>query len=241
MIFFFKKKPIVLHCFTDREEVLGFAPIQKTLKFIPDWWKQLPKVSSKNSTMPVYSTMKLCVGFTDYYKLGVTMPMWCDLALEIGKQGSDYYKYQFSDHRSEIQTHPPAQHNNHFAVKDYQHIKIVTPWAFHCEEDINFMAMEPTWSFMKFETMRTLPGVVSYKHQSGTNINIMIKRTEEKQNILLPFLEPVYHVFPISDRPIKLVVTADINMYDKCRTKNYMSTFVDKYKSNIKARKAAES
>jgi hypothetical protein len=237
MIFFFKKKPIELVCVTKSTEVLQHAPIQKANKFIPDWWKQLPQKFRPPNKIFDMSTMKHCTGFVDYYTNGVMIPMWCDLALRIGPIGTDLYEYQFADRISKLTPHNPKQYGNHFDKEHFQHLKIISPWVFSCKEDIKFLNTEPTWTFIRFPTLRALPGIVNYKHQGGTNINIMVYRTEQEQQFVVPFLEPMYHIIPMSDRPIKLILSDDKQECEKIASKSYASTFVNKYKTNLYARK----
>ena len=234
MIFFFKKKPIVLHCATKRTEVLQLAPIQRASKYLPGWWKELPDSVRTPDNLHAITTMKGCVGFKDHYSRGVMLPMWSDLALEIGPLGTNDYRYQFSDLRSEISTHPAYQHNNTFETSKYQHLKFRSPWVFVCEEETEFLFMSPLWSFMFFSTMRLLPGTINFKYQ-GSNINFMVERLEAQQNIQIPFLEPLVHIVPLSDRPIKLIVSDDPKIIKKGQDISYRSKFINKYNANIRA------
>lgn len=237
MIFFFKKKPIVLHCVTNRAEVLEFAPIQRANKFLPKWWKDLPNTARQPNKDHDIPTMKYCTGFVDHYNTGVIIPLWCDLSLRIGAIGSGAYRYQYSDKCSEIHQHSSIQYGDGFDTENYQHLKLVSPWMFYCEEEIKFLFVEPTWSLIRFPTLRLLPGLVNYKHQPATNINFMVWRLENDQEILLPFLEPLCHIAPMSDRPLKIVLSGDEDLYKKVALNLYTSKFVNKYRANILAKK----
>ena len=41
MFFFFKRKEIVLDCFTHRPDTYEYFPIEKSTKHFPQWWKDL--------------------------------------------------------------------------------------------------------------------------------------------------------------------------------------------------------
>ena len=240
MIFLFKKKPVVLYCVTARPELLEYAPVCRVSKTLPKWWKDLSPVVREPGQIHEVSTMKHCVGFTNLYKTGAVIPMWADLALEIGPIGTTSYKYQYSDGQSEIHTHGPHQHNAHYLPTEYQHLKLLSPWVFSCDEKIDFLMMEPSWSFIKFKTLRLLPGQIDYYNQPGTHINLMAQRTTEAQQIMIPFLEPLCHVIPLTNRPLKIILSDDKKLFDKIFIKGYTSKFVGKQKANSEARKAAK-
>ena len=240
MIFFFKKKPIELLCISKSPPVLEYAPVKKANKFIPQWWKDTPSSIHSPGAIHKSPTMKHCSGFVDYYNAGLIIPLWCDLALRIGPRGTMEYEYHFSDKASSITSHAPQQHNNYYNQFEYQHLKINSPWAFFCKENIKFVVTEPTWSFIKFKTIRALPGILNYKYQSGTNINLMLHRENDYQDILIPFLEPMLHIIPISDRPLKLTLSDDIKQYSNVATKGYGSKFVNKYRANFLVQKENE-
>ena len=67
MLFIFKKKPVVLDCFTCNPTAL-LHPISNSVRHIPEWWKKIGKVRNEEIynqhgvEVPV-STMKNCVGF----------------------------------------------------------------------------------------------------------------------------------------------------------------------------------
>lgn len=240
MIFLFKKKPIVLTCITDNHHAMTMAPVQRAIKFIPDWWKSLPSSYKIDDDFYSSATMKHCAGFVDLYKNGVITPMWSDLALEIGQRGSTFYRYQFSDGRSNAVQHISKQYQNYFDESKYQHLKIVSPWLFYCDEEINFMFSGVTWSSLRFSTITTLPGVINFKYQSSANINLLIRRTDQVQEILIPFHEPVCHIIPLSDRPLKLVLSNDDKLFKERKTLSSRSTFLRAYDTNKKAWKKFE-
>lgn len=240
MMFFFKKKPVVVHCVTDEAGIFKFAPVQKASKFLPDWWKKLPKEVEAPSNDCPQPTMKRCIGMLNMYKTGFIIPMWTDLSLTVGQEGSDWCRYRFADEKSNCSFHNPVQHGYFFDPLKYQHIKIVCPWSFVCDEPLPFLLMEPTWSFMKHNTMRQLPGVVEFKYQTSTNMNFMIKRTAEDQRILIKFLEPMAHLIPITDRPIDFRLSYDPEFCDRIHHINHRCSFRNGYSIRRKTREENE-
>jgi len=229
MIFFFKKKKLVLNCVTDRQDVATYAPIKHAHAFYPDWWKTLPKTYQVPDVAADIATMKLCVGMRDLFQHGFIMPMWSDLNVDIGEIGTDYYRYQFADTSSVIQEHP-AQQRVGFADNNlYQHLKIASPWRLQCEEDVPFIWLEPTWNKQNLTQYTFLPAVLEYKYQHATHINLLFTRNVQgTSRVTFSFREPLVHVTPITERELDIRVIEDANLYR--RLAPLRSSFVNDYK-----------
>jgi len=205
-VFWKKKKEIVLNCYTNRAEVYNFFPVVQAKKAIPKWFKDIPapKFKEIEDQNLKNHNLKLCPAFIDYFKNGISMPLWSDLFIRIGAKNTLDYRWQYSDKRSDIEYHSPEQINNHFDPLFYQHLKITSPWLFSCEEDISFLAVEPGWQFDVLNTARILSGVISFKYQSETNINMFITRGEKETDLLFPAGMPIYHYFPLTERKVTI-------------------------------------
>jgi len=235
-------KPITLHCYTSRADVYNFSPIQKASKFIPDWWKNTPKTTIDTDRLFSTPTIKTCAGFTGLYKKGFIIPMWSELALEMGKVNSNYYKYQYSDNISNIDQHDPQQRGPAYPPEKYQHLKIISPWQFVCNEDIDFSLTEPTWNIDTPEIVKILPGVVNYKYQSATNINTIWTRQDENVVYTIDHNQPLAHIIPLTEKQVNLklhlISPADFaNLSDIGRPLN----FLNNYFKNKKILKAVEA
>jgi hypothetical protein len=55
---------------------------QPAHKFIPQWWKTLPK----QQPYPEQQTVKVCPSFPDFFSQGYIIPMWTDLAVSYDKK-----------------------------------------------------------------------------------------------------------------------------------------------------------
>ena len=210
-MFFIPKKKLVLHCYTNILELPEVAPIAKANKFFPEWWKKLPKTYSAPKSISLHSTMKSCSGLIDLYSKGIVIPMWSDVDINIGEIGTKDYYYEFRDQESNMGIHDPAQRGDYLPEKEYQHLKISSPWKFYCEENVDFIFMEPTWNLENLSCIKILPGVVNYKYQHNTDVNIMVTRKQEKFGLEIPFLHPIAHIIPIDNREIELKVHYDID------------------------------
>ena len=236
-MFWQKKKEIVLNCYTSRADVYNYFPVVEAKKKIPSWFKKLANPSFKNIDRQLSdpTTLKQCVGFVEYFKKGFMLPMWSDLALEIGAKNTLDYSWQYSDLKSEMSTHHPEQTNCQFDPKLYQHLKLASPWYFSCEEDISFLAVEPGWQFDLLGSIRVLSGIVDFKYQASTNINIFCLRQEKEEIILLKAGMPLYHFIPLTDRKIvlKTHLVSD-EQFEKIGSKVTPITFIRHYEERKK-------
>lgn len=206
--FNFLRKDTIIDFYTDRADVFNFSPIQRAGRFIPTWWKELPKTSqSLNNPLVSSSTMRQCVGFTDLFSQGFMLPLWSDVAITIGKQqeqSQHSYHYRFADSRSEIEHHGEFQWNRAYPLTHYQHLKLLSPWRGVCKEDIKFLAIQPTWNIENPEDIFIVPGAVSFKYQCGTNINLFYKRKLEDAQYILEHDQPLLHYIPLTEKRIKI-------------------------------------
>ena len=238
MIFLFKKKELHLDVFTYRPEVLEYYPVDYASKFYPEWWKKLPKEYEEEGKFWPTSTMKRCVGFTDYYRNGIVVPLWSDLAIKTHPLS---FNWQFSDRKTQIQVHQYEQMQGYLDPNQYSHAKIVTPWALVCKEDVNFVWTQPTWNFERVSDIIIPPAVVNYKHNSGTNINVFFDKREEKK-FIIPAGQPMVNMIPATER--RLVIhkhLVDEPEFLKKSISSYESTFVNKYRNNKSITESNES
>jgi hypothetical protein len=199
ILFKFPQKKIVLDCFTHLEHVLTTAPIVPATKLLPEWWKALPRTYT--TPQGEHSTMRSCVGMTDYYKASIVMPLWSDMRINI--KSPTEYNWKFSDGLSNAVYHEVDKQAAGF-LPEYAHIKITSPWYLKTKENIQWVWSHPTYAFPNSHEIATLPGVVNYKHQSTSNINIFVFAKKE-QTIFIPQGQPLVHMIPMSDRKVKIV------------------------------------
>lgn len=238
--FNFVKKDIVLHCYTSRAEVFNYAPIKKASNYIPEWWKALPKTHREHpEALHVLPTMKLCVGFTNLFAQGFILPLWSEVAIKVGKQTdqpSQDYSYQFADLTSQMGHHAAWQSNDAYPSNQYQHLKIISPWALVCDEDIAFMQLQPVWNFSKPEEVFIPPGVLNFKYQSATNINMFYKRQAQDIVHTLEFGQPMSHLVPLTERKVRLELhLVSDEDFKKLDAKNKRLSFFGKYRQNKNA------
>lgn len=202
-MFFFKKKEVVLDCFTARSDVYSYFPIQPASKLIPDWWKKLPTNYTTNG-LDENPTMKGCAGFIDYYSEAISIPLWTDIAFRT-IQANQSVQWLCSDRLTPVHSHDLIQIGDYLSNNrsKYIHVKITSPWMLSCKKDIKFLFSGNTWSFDNPQDVIIPVGAVNYKYQNSVNINMLLF-FNNIQTFKLTAGIPLIHLFPITDKKIKL-------------------------------------
>jgi hypothetical protein len=201
MFHFLRPSTLVLDCFTYDPSVITNSPVDNAITHLPEWWKKLPKEYAAPNGVHSLGTMKHCSGFVQYYAKSIALPMWSDLTIKIGADKE--YKWQFSDGVSEAAIHPPGQRGSYLPESRYAHLKIKSPWAFNTKKDLNWVWSHPIYSFENPEEFMVVPGVIEFKHQNGTNINIVFDRTSPRK-ININFNQVLAHLTPMTDKKVKI-------------------------------------
>jgi hypothetical protein len=228
MIFLFPKKSIVLDCFTFDELILQTAPITSAIKHTPDWWRKLPSSVKHTDGFTFTSTMKNCVGMTDYYKDSVAIPLWSSLQLEV--KGTQY-RWQFSDGRTNANIHPKSQSAG--LLPNHGNMKIISVWHLKTQEDVNWVWSQPLYSFEEpISDLKIMPGIFNFKFQKSTNINIMIPLNQEKIYTINQG-QVLVHLTPMTDKKIKIKRHL-ISKQEFDSMSQQQITFVNSYRNIIK-------
>lgn len=175
--------------------------------------KTLPEGATKGNHQKRES-LKGCVGLRDYYKNGFCIPLWSDMELGVfpssGERGVSPEQgpgvdYDAADGYSKCYFHRPAQWEHVFNKEKYAHIKLGSPWLVRCDEDVKFHLGPPAWEFYRIDKRcHILSGVVEFKYQTTSNVNLMIEREAEPYYFLLEAGTPMLHGIPLSERSVKV-------------------------------------
>jgi hypothetical protein len=234
-MFFFRKKSIVVDCFTAISGAMEYAKPKNAAEFIPQWWKDLPKTYVDDNSFYPNATMRSCSGFIDLYKRGIIMPAWCDISVEIGKKGTYGYRWQFSDDHYNAAFHDARQIDKNFNSEEYAHIKLMSPWAFRTTDKTYFSFQAPAWNMLYNFNYKILNGVLEFKNQPSTHVNMLFKRKNENYIENIKYKTPLAHLVPLSDKKIKLkhhlVSKSEFNSFDNPRIK-FIQNYNEIKKSN---------
>ena len=228
-MFFFKKKSITVDAFTYLPHVYEFFEIKKAIECAPNWWKVLPNTYDESRKQGLFfpvSTLKRCQGFVELYKTGFIMPMWTDVIIETHESGQ--YTYQAADGTDFIITHNSKQFGE--TIRQFHiHMKFNSPWLLSEKTGVKFLWTEPTWNnVLPNVGIRVLPGIVEYKYQGSTHVNMFVPK--KTQRIEIGANDPLVHIIPVSDNDVTLKNhLVDDKEYIKIRSKSQGVFFLKKY------------
>lgn len=202
MFHFFKKKKIVLDCFTNIPAVYDNCKIDYGSRYYPEWWKETPKVFNNSNTI------KTCRGFIDYYKSGIVIPSWFEADLHLyEKDNADnkWFSMKYSNDYVDLsQSHDSIQFLG-FAQNYGKNIKIKSPWAFKTKADIGFVWTQPIWSNREsFRHFSLLPAVMNFKYQHHTHINFFVELSDSPITITIPPLTPLVMLHPLTEEKVEI-------------------------------------
>lgn len=201
---FLKKKKITLHCYTFRSDVYHGAPIVHANRMLPDWWSNLPMPHIDLQTLEGRPNMRGCSGFTSMFGKGVMIPLWSDLLIDMTPEGDTGYRWSFADNETHAVAHETYQRGEYLPEEKYSHMKIDSPWAFHCDEDIDWVWQQPAWNFDNPEEVLVPPAIVNYNQFSDTNLNIMAVKGPERKQLMLEAGQPMVHLIPLDGRKVEI-------------------------------------
>lgn len=203
--FFFKRKEVTLDCFTCVDFAYNYANISYGHKYYPEWWKQTPSAVGAmlaEGQEETQLTIKHCTGFKEFYKRGIVIPSWFSLNLEVGTIHEKTIGMRISNDNSKVISHPNVQFDR-FALEDGFNFKLRSVWAFRTNKKIWFSWNQPSWSIREnIFKYSTLPAVINFYEQSGTNINFFLRHTNEKQTIEINPLTPLVILHPLTEEKI---------------------------------------
>lgn len=187
-----RSKPIIVNCYTADQSVFEYSKIDKAANFYPDWWKEIPK----NVDFP---TMKGCAGFLDQYKKSFVIPMWSDFNVKRDEDGTFTWRFP-NEEVSSAAFHDQIQYPNWIHDKS-QHIKLLSPWWLHCNEDVYFQMLPVQFSKNRLFEWQSITGIVEFKYQHSTNVNLLLNGNQ-CSDFSIEFGEPLIFLVPLTERKV---------------------------------------
>jgi hypothetical protein len=243
MMFWFKRKEIVIDCFVANRTIHEAFTIAPANKFFPDGWKTMPKTKNIKVHKEQYPdceleielpTIKKCVGLIELFTTGFIIPSWVDFGIEINKDG----KHMWCGAGDIIVDQHPAWQLWEGLYDGYGHAKIASPWLIKEKTGIKFSWNECDWhNTHNLDKFRILSGVTNFKFQHQTNINLFLKRNS---TMYVKAGSPLVHIIPITENSVKikthLVTDVEMKALDR-QVSQYSGHFKTMKKSILESEK----
>lgn len=239
-MFFFKKKKLVVDCFTANKAAYELFKIEHAKKYIPQWWKKLPAaLPNPNQSSDINApTMRGCAGFIDYYRTGMIIPLWSETIVEVGEIGSTFMRVAMADTYSDAIQHPTGQRGDYLNEREYSHVKFNSPWHIEINTAIPFIMLKPIWNFDNPVEFILPPGRLNFYYQHASNINVFFKREKTTTILNLDAGIPMAHLIPQTDRELDIRQhLIDIREYEKRVSPKFKFAWTNSYKKYVKIKK----
>jgi hypothetical protein len=199
-------RPVVLDIYINREELLLESKPNKSSKFYPNWWKNLPLEydTTSQGMLGWSSTMKRCSGFTDQYQKGFMIPLWTDIAVAVDKLGATGASWQSADMLTSLDNHSQLQRGSYLPEDIFLHLKINNPWRIVCNEEIDFLMVQPTWNFEDPSSSIIPTGILEFKYQHSAHINMFLKRKNVQYIHRFTQGSVLAQLIPLTERSLKI-------------------------------------
>ena len=198
-MFWFKRKKIIVDAFVTQEKFITYSPIDKAAKFFPQWFKDTP--STYNTGLFETSTIKQCDGVLNMYRNSFIIPLWTDLALSAENGRLQYVPADGGE--TPISSHESEQWKTFVSPTEYCHLKLDSPWHLKTKENINWIFQQPFWNSTPLDPVILTPGMINYKYQSATNINMLINVKKNFKKVI-PFNEPIIQIIPLTEKEVQI-------------------------------------
>jgi hypothetical protein len=204
-MFWFKKKTIVVDCFTWSEAAFKLYPVRKALPFYPDVIKKMPasvtmQDNQSNIDVPL-ATIKQCSGITGLYRYGAVIPFWVDYICQPKKALENKSAFGLSSSHGQLSQHPREQYSGLF--DNFVNVKITGVWNFVEPTGVKFIVMPAVYNLNNFNYNFIIPPALSYFDlQSQCNLQLFVRKDSPDFTILAG--TPILQIIPLVDNDRKV-------------------------------------
>lgn len=220
MNFWFKRKKIIIDCFTTNVTAHDVFPMAPSKEFIPKWFKDMPAFTEPEAdALTKTRNMKGCTGFRDLYDTGWIIPLWSDVIVNVSdnRTPNRHLNFQFADARSELKFHGPEQRGTYMPIYKYTHMKITSPWKIRCNKYVKFMYTGVPYNFEGGSALLYLNGIMDFKYQHGTHANFFVEHRDQEQQFIINAGQPIAQIIPLTEDEIEfkthLILESEVDKY----------------------------
>jgi hypothetical protein len=219
---FFKKKTVVLDCFTAESGVAEVFPISPLINNMPDWWKACPNTTPTLNFPIELSTVKKCPGVKDLFKTALAIPAWNEYILY--KNPTQGFSHVGPTRLADGVQHQPDQLGPLY--ENYFHFKFVSPWYFKEKTGVKWLMIGPTWH--NNSDLVVPPGIVEFNIQHSTHINIVSKKEENVKEYRIKAGDPLAYLVPLTEHSVE-IKTHVVSQEEMKKLKTFHHSFYNSY------------
>lgn len=137
---------------------------------IPRWMMEKPGLVDSEGLDHKVMSIRNCSAISELYASSLQLRAWCDYDLLVDRDRGIYK----SESTGEAETHPAEQYSGGFP--GWAHLKLLQPWFFKEKTGVYWSWQEDTYNREDLGLYRILPGVVEYRYQHSTHVNIVVPK-----------------------------------------------------------------
>lgn len=231
MLIFSKSKTLTVDFITSDYKTYEYFPIDKSNKFIPQWWKDIPQDYESDifqTKANRCNTLKRCPGFMDVFRYSYTMPLWTSCEIIVDDRVNEYgYSTNCAD-GTEISSHDPSQAGTFLTNNSLIHFKFSSPWLGYSSKrkDLVWNWSPATWNNPSLLNRLMIPTAYrNFRGGTGTNIHTFMN-SSERDVLYLEAGVPMINMTPMTDKKIKVECHYDPDWFQKvasCLSGNFSS------------------
>tara|TARA_R100000734_G_scaffold19094_2_gene18041 strand:- start:3739 stop:4428 length:690 start_codon:yes stop_codon:yes gene_type:complete len=217
--FLFKRKTIVLDCFTFIDMIEEKFPITESINYIPDWFKKAPK-SEETEVLEVVTSIRKCSGMLDLFKRGAVLPLPCDVKI------GTWYENDVYNVKSYNRLSPEYIFLNNFTETFH---KLNMPWLIKTKSKMPFLLTNCHYH-SKRPNITVVNGITHFHWAPQIHVFFHLFKekggTEENPNItLLEGGYPIIHIMPTENVKVKVKthLIPQTEFFNKARSHSFFN------------------
>jgi len=220
MLIFSRSKKLTVDFITYDYKAYEYFPIDKSNKFIPQWWKDIPQEYENNifkTKANRRNTLKRCPGFMDVFRYSYTMPLWTSCEIIVDDRVNEHGYSTVCADGSGISSHDPSQGGKFLTSNSLIHFKFHSPWYGYStkKRDLLWNWSPAMWNNPDLLNRLMLPTAFR-NFRGGTSTNIHTFMNSDVRDVL--YLEagvPMINMTPMTDKKVDIKCHYDPEWFDK--------------------------
>lgn len=218
-----KRKKITVDFITADYKAYDYFPIDKSNKFIPQWWKDIPQEYESDifkTKANRINTLKRCPGFMDVFRYSYTMPLWTSCEIIVDDRVNEHGYLTVCADGSVITSHDASQGGKFLTSNSLIHFKFDSPWCGYSSKkrDLLWNWSPAMWNNPDLLNRLMLPTAFrNFRGGTGTNIHTFMDSS--KRDVL--YLEagvPMINMTPMTDKKVEVKCHYDPDWYNRVRS-----------------------
>lgn len=193
-----KNKIINITANSTNQQLIDLFPIKRAKDAYPNWFKRLKTPSNRDRSD---ANVKVCPGLTDLYNNSLIINSWQDYEITVNSNGSVLIKCP--NHEFSAVSHTIASQAAG-AWPNYVNVKLTSPWFLTSTDSTFWLMTAAIWSQSTPSQYVIVPGVLEFKIQNQTNINLLFPILDHNKTYTIKAGDPLVTLTPMSSNAINL-------------------------------------